>query len=337
MTGLPNRRRAVPARTVPALTALVLLAATGCGGNLSGGGAGEFPSGPITLVVGAEPGGSTDLIARALAEGADDDLGVAIPVVNTPGANGALAANEVAGQDPDGHNLLILNASLTSITPLAVSEEEAVSVGDFEVITGISRDDYVLVVPASSDIDTLDDLVDQGEDLTFGSTGVGTGSQLAQELLFQQAEVSATHVPFDGGAPTLTAVLGGQVDVAAVQLGEAKEQVEAGELIPLATFAEERSEHMPDVPTAVESGYDVLVSQYRAVAAPKDTPDEVLESLRSAFGTAFETEAYRSFNEDNLFSAHEVEPEQLVEEWDGYREDYAAMVEEYGIELGEEQ
>ncbi|PSK86216.1 tripartite-type tricarboxylate transporter receptor subunit TctC [Murinocardiopsis flavida] len=322
---------------VSAVAAALTLTAAACGGNLSGGGAGgEFPSGPVTLAVGQEPGGSTDLIGRALAESAADDLGVAMPVVNTPGANGALAATELARQKPDGQNLMVINASLTAITPLAVPADEAVDIADFEVVTGISQDDYVLVT-ASSDLDTLKKLTDTDKELKFGTTGVGTGSQLSQELLFKEAGIPGTAVPFDGGSPTLTAVLGSQVDVAAIQLGEAIEQVKAGKLTPLLTFADKRSEFLPDTPTAVEEGYDVEVSQYRAIAAPKGTPDSAVKRLRTAFESAFATDAYQKFNKDNLLKAHEVEGDKVVEEWTASLKDYRATTEKYDIDLGEEK
>ncbi|WP_433699601.1 Bug family tripartite tricarboxylate transporter substrate binding protein [Nocardiopsis sp. CA-288880] len=337
MTQAPGKRTARPG-AVLGLTAALSLSVAACGGNLSGGAAGgEFPSGPITIAVGQDPGGSTDLIARALAEGLTDDLGVAAPVVNTPGANGALAANEVAGQEPDGQNLLVINASLTAITPLAVSEDEAVAIDDFEVVAGISRDDYVLVSSPASGLETLADLEDAGDDLKFGTTGVGTGSQLAQELLFNQAGISGTAVPFNSGAPTLTAVLGDQVDVAAIQLGEAIGQIEAGELNALLTFSAERNEFLEDTPTAVEEGYEVEVAQYRALVAPSGTPDDVLERLREASEAAFATEQYRAFNEDNLLTAHEIPGDQVVEEWTASLESYRSMTEEYGIDLGGSQ
>lgn len=337
MTQAPGKKLARPGVAL-GLTAALSLSVAACGGNLSGGGAeGEFPSGPITIAVGQDPGGSTDLIARALAEGLTDDLGVATPVVNTPGANGALAANELAGKDPNGQDLLVINASLTAITPLAVSEDEAVDINGFEVVTGISRDDYVLVASPSSGLESLEDLVDSDENVTFGTTGVGTGSQLAQELLFNQAGVTGTAVPFNSGAPTLTAVLGDQVDVAAIQLGEAIAQIDAGELQPLVTFSAERNEFLEDTPTAVEEGYEVEVAQYRAVVAPEGTPEDVLERLREACEAAFATEQYRSFNEDNLLSAHEIPGDQVVEEWTGSLESYRAMTEEYGIDLGGSQ
>lgn len=195
------------------------LSLAACGGNVGGGAAaeGEFPGDePITVLVGQDPGGSTDLIARALAEEVSDDLGVPVTVENRPGANGALAAQELASAEPDGHTLMVYNGSLAYITPLAVAEGEAPDIADYEIVTGISQDDYVLVTAPSSGFSTVEDLAAAGRPITFGTTGVGTGSQLSQELLFAQAGIDATAVPFDGGSPTLTAVLGGQVDVASI-------------------------------------------------------------------------------------------------------------------------
>ncbi|GAB3692139.1 Bug family tripartite tricarboxylate transporter substrate binding protein [Saccharopolyspora tripterygii] len=320
--------------TVAALAAGLSLSLAACGGNLSTSGGGRFPSGPITMAVGQAPGGSTDLIGRALADAASDDLGVAVPVVNTPGANGALAAKELTGRAPDGQNIMVINASLTSITPLAVAPEEAVDIRNFDVVTGISQDDYVLVANPDSGLNSVQSLIDAHRDLKFGTTGVGTGSQLAQELLFKHAGIPGTAVPFDGGSPAMTAVLGNQVDVAAVQLGEAISQIKAGELVPLLTFADQRSQYLPDTPTAVEKGYDVEVSQFRAIVAPKGTPAEVVDRLRTAFRNAFATEPYRKFNEENLLTPHEVDGATLVHEWTASLDSYRTMVQHYGIDLG---
>ncbi|HEX2072828.1 MAG TPA: tripartite tricarboxylate transporter substrate binding protein [Geodermatophilus sp.] len=320
---------------------LTALSLTACGGNLGGGGSADaaesFPDGPITLLVGQDAGGSTDLIARALADTVSEELGVPVTVENRPGANGAVAAQELAGAEPDGQTLMTFVGSLAYITPLAVSEDEAVDINDYEVVTGISRDDYVLVTNPGTGFTTVEDLVNAGRPITFGTTGVGTGSQLSQELLFAQAGVDATAVPFDGGSPTLTAVLGGQVDVGSVQLGEAFEQIEAGELVPLVTFAEERPSYLPDTPTAVEAGYDVPVQQSRAIAAPEGTPQEVLDRLQEAFQVAFATEEYQQFNQDRLLTPHEIDGEELKAEWTENLEKYRAKVEEHDIALGEDQ
>ncbi len=333
-----NHRARRWATTGAGLALALSLAA--CGGNVGGGSAAEseeFPGGdPITIFVGQDPGGSTDLIARALAEGVSEDLGVPVTVENKPGANGALAAQELAGEEPDGHTLMVYNGSLAYITPLAVAEGEAPDIADYEIVTGVSQDDYVLVTAPGSGFTTVEDLAAAGRPITFGTTGVGTGSQLSQELLFAQAGIDATAVPFDGGAPTLTAVLGGQVDVGSIQLGEAIEQIEAGELTPIVTFAEERPSYLADTPTAVEAGYDVPVQQSRAIFAPKGTPDDVLTTLRESFQTAFEDEAYQQFNQDNQLTPNEIDGDALREEWTSNLDQYRSVVEEFGIQLGED-
>lgn len=334
----------IPARRVGTLAGVAALALglSACGGNLGSESADEavenFPSGAINLTIGQDPGGSTDLIGRALASPVSDDLGVAMPVVNLPGANGALAAQELATKEPNGQELMVINLSLAAITPLAVPENQAIDIDDYEIVTGISRDDYVLVSNADSDLQSVDDLVAADDTLDYATTGVGTGSQLSSELLFKEADIPGRAVPFDGGSPALTAVLGNQVDVASIQLGEAMPQIKAGKVTPIVTFSEERNEFMPDVPTAVESGYDqVVVSQARAIAAPKGTPDEILEQLADAFTKAFDTQAYKDFNEQNLLTPTEIPGDEVKSTWSEALENYRALTEEYDIDLGGNQ
>ena len=317
------------------------LSVSACGSNLGGGsseGGGDFPGGdPITIYVGADPGGSTDLIARALAEPVSDDLGVAVTVENKPGANGALAAKELAGKKADGHTIMVFNGSLAFITPLAVPEDEAVDIADYEIVTGVSQDDYVLVSAPSSGLKTVADLKALGRTVKYGTTGVGTGSELSSALLFGQASIMATAVPFDGGNPTLTAVLGGQVDVGAIQLGEAVEQIEAGKLTPIVTFAQKRPSYLPDTPTAIEAGYDTPVQQSRAIFAPKGTPKEVLDKLRASFQKGFGTDAYKTFNTDNQLTPNEVDGTELRDQWTANLDKYRKLVEQYSITLGGQQ
>ena len=174
---------------------------------------------------------------------------------------------------------------------------EAVDIDDYEVVTGISQDDYVLVTaPGSGFTHRPGPRRRRPADQLRHHRRRHRQPASSQELLFSQAGMEATAVPFDGGSPTLTAVLGGQVDVGSIQLGEAIEQIEAGTLTPIVTFAEERPSYLPDTPTAVEAGYDVPVQQSRAVVAPKGTPPEVLDGLRAAFQKAFAAEAYQQFN-----------------------------------------
>jgi tripartite-type tricarboxylate transporter receptor subunit TctC len=329
-----TRRKALWA--APAALSLTLL--TACGGNLgsqsSEDAAAAFPDGPVSLAVGQDPGGSTDLIARALAEPASQKLGVPVPVENRPGANGALAAKELASKAPNGQALMVINLSLVAITPLAVPADQAVDINNYEVVTGVSQDDYVLVSNAESGLKTVDDLKKAGRTLSFATTGVGTGSQLSSELLFKLAGIPGKGVPFDGGAPALTAVLGKQADVASVQLGEAMPQIQAGKVNAVVTFAEERNQYMADVPTATEAGYDVQVAQQRAIAAPKGTPAETVAKLKEAFDTGFASDSYKEFNTTKLLTPHEVSGEEIKTEWTAAKDDYAKLAEQYGIDFG---
>ncbi len=329
MKHFPSRRA-----VLGAASAVTLLALTACG-NVAGGNtdSSKYPTGPINLTVGQAPGGSTDLIARAISEGASKTLGKPMPVVNKPGANGALASKEVAGKPADGQNLVLLNASLITITPLAVTADEAVSIDDFDVLAGLSQDDYVLVASEKSGFKTIKDVTGAGRNITFGTTGVGTGSQLAQTVLFKQANVQGTDVPFDSGKPALTAVLGNQVELTTIQLGEAMPQIKAGKVAPLLVFSEERNSFLPDTPTAKESGYDVPVAQYRAVAAPKGTPQDVKDKLLAAFQETFKSEAYKSFNEKNMLTPKEISGEEVVKQWKDYAAKYKALVEKHDISL----
>jgi tripartite-type tricarboxylate transporter receptor subunit TctC len=330
MMHFPSRRA-----VLGAASAVTLLALTACG-NVAGGSAAstsKYPNGPVNLTVGQAAGGSTDLIARAISEGAAKSLGAPMPVVNKPGANGALASKEVAGKPADGQNLVLLNASLITITPLAVTSEEAVNIDDFDVITGLSQDDYVMVASQASGFKTIKDVTGAGRNITFGTTGVGTGSQLAQTVLFKQADVKGTDVPFDSGKPALTAVLGNQVELTTIQLGEAMPQIQAGKVTPLLVFSEERNSFLPDVPTAKESGYDVPVAQYRAVAAPKGTPKDVKDKLLASIQETLKTDSYKEFNKKNMLTPKEISGAEVVTQWKDYAAKYKALVEKYSISL----
>ena len=315
------------------------LALTACGGvSTSAGGGddeGSYPSGTVEMYVGADPGGSSDLISRAVSKGLSDELGASFPVLNKPGANGALAASELASAEPDGSTIANQNASLFAITPLAVSEDEVTSIDDFEVVQGVSRDDYVLVAKAGGDYTTLKDVESATGTLKYGTSGVGTGSQLSTALLLGDAGVDGTPVPYDGGAPALAAVLGGGVDLASLQIGEAIENIESGKLVPLTVFGAERVEYLPDVPTAKEQGLDVEVAQYRFLTVPKGTPEDVQQTLADGLQATFATEDYQKFNEQNSLTPMEIPGDEVVAQLEEDQQRYADLVEEYDINLAE--
>jgi tripartite-type tricarboxylate transporter receptor subunit TctC len=324
---------------VLAVTAAAGLVLTACGGvqtSTGTSGGGTYPSGTVEMYVGASPGGSSDLISRAVSKGLSDNLKASFPVINREGANGALAAAEVAKAKPDGSKIAIQNASLFAITPLAVSPDEVTKIDGFDVVYGVSRDDYVLVTNPASGYKTLKDLENASRVVRYGTTGVGTGAQLAAALLFTSSKVESQAVPFDGGAPALAAVLGNQIDVAALQVGEAIENIQSGKLIPLSVFGPERIEYLPDVPTAKEQGLDVEVAQYRFMTVPKGTPQDVRDKITEGMKATFATEDYKAFNKQNSLTPMEQPGDQVLTQLREDQKRYADLVKQYGINLHDE-
>jgi tripartite-type tricarboxylate transporter receptor subunit TctC len=322
-----------------AATAAAGLVLTACGGvetSTGSGAGGNYPSGTVEMYVGASPGGSSDLISRAVSKGLSDDLGASFPVINREGANGALAAAEVAKAKPDGSMIAIQNASLFAITPLAVSPDEVTKIDNFDVVYGVSRDDYVLVTNPASGYKTLKDIENATRTVRYGTTGVGTGAQLAAALLFKTTNVESQAVPFDGGAPALAALLGNQIDVASLQVGEAIENIQAGKLTPLSVFGPERIEYLPEVPTAKEQGLDVEVAQYRFMTTPKGTPQEVKDKIIEGMKATFATEDYKAFNKQNSLTPMEQPGDEVLAQLQKDQTRYADLVKQYGINLHDE-
>jgi tripartite-type tricarboxylate transporter receptor subunit TctC len=329
----------ISARLGAVLTTTAALALTACGGvdtTTGGDDGGEYPSGAVEMYVGADPGGSSDLISRAVSKGLSDELGGSFPVINREGANGALAAAEVAKAPKDGSIIAIQNASLFAITPLAVSPDEVTKIDDFDVVYGVSRDDYVLVTSPASGYKTLKDLENATSTVRYGTTGVGTGAQLAAALLFKTTNVESQAVPFDGGAPALAAVLGNQIDVASLQVGEAIENIQSGKLTPLSVFGPERIEYLPEVPTAKEQGLDVEVAQYRFMTVPKGTPQEIRDTIADAMKKTFATEDYKAFNKQNSLTPMEEPGDAVLAQLQKDQTRYADLVKQYGINLRDE-
>lgn len=324
--------------SLAAVAAAATLTLSACGGvetTTGGGGGGDYPSGSVEMYVGASAGGSSDLISRAVSSGLSEELGQSFPVINNEGANGALAAAKVQKAAPDGSTIAIQNASLFAITPLAVSPDEVTDLDDFDVVGGVSRDDYVMVTNKQTGWTSLDDIKNADQKITYGTTGVGTGSQLACALTFSTADVDSEPVPFDGGSPALTALLGNQVDTACLQVGEARENIESGKLTALSVFSPERIDYLPDVPTATEQGLDVEVYQYRFMTTPKGTPEDVKSTIADAMQKTFQTDAYQKFNEQNSLTPMEISGEEVVQQVESDKKRYADLVEQYGIDLGD--
>lgn len=327
-------------RLIGGLAALTAISTTVACGGVQGGadeaGGEDFPTEAVTFTLPSSPGGSTDLIGRAVARSLTEPLGESVPVVNRAGANGAVGGKEVLGMESDGHNIVMLFQSLMEITPLATNDADPITFDQMDVLTGLTIEDYVLVVNTeSTDVTDLDELLGT-PDLSYGTAGVGTGGQLSQAILLTESGVDYRDVPFEGGAPAVTALLGSQVDAITVQVAEAMPHIESGAFTPVATFNEERSEFLPDVPTAIESGYDITVDQKRFVAAPEGLPEPVQEAYAEAFEAAFADEEYAQFLEDNFISRWEVSGDEVETTITEAGDRFETQIDELGIDLGGE-
>lgn len=324
----------IPRKTLGATGAVLMtVALTACSVEGGGsGGDGDYPSRAVEFTVPTEPGGSTDLITRALTKSIEKPLGAQATVVNKPGANGKIAGKDVFSSEADGYRVAVMPQSLFAVGPLVLDDPDAIRLDDMTFVKGLAVEDYVMVVPSDSPIKSVEDLKKAGN-VKYGTTGAGTGSQLAQALLLGLQKVKATPVPFDGGGPTLTAVLGGKVDTAGLQIAEATEQIRAGKLRALAVFSEKRLDALPDVPTATELGYDVTVDQRRFVAAPAGLPDGVRDKLASAVDETVGSPEYEKVLADNDIGQWNADGAAVEKQLRKSRDEFKAMTEKLGIDL----
>lgn len=241
-----------------------------------------FPSRPVELVVGFAPGGGTDVTARTFAGYLSTELGSQVIVLNKPGASGEIALAGVARAKPDGYTLGVTN--MPGLVTLPIERQTKFQLSDFDYVANLVSDPSAFSVQPDSPIKTLKDLVEAAKKdpggVTFGSTGIGTDDHLCLVLFEQATGVTLNHVPFQGAGPMRTAVLGGQVTVAGLNVGEvAPFQTQ---LRMIAQGGATRSRFAPDVPTFKEQGVNVEMGSERGIVAPKGLPADVMAKLSEA-------------------------------------------------------
>ena len=245
-----------------------------------------WPSKTVTLVVPFPPGGSTDMIARIISSQLGAKIGGTVVVDNKPGATGTIGTAAVARSAPDGHTLLVSSLGPFVIAPhLMKVQYDALK--DLDPITVAVQAPNVLVVPAASKLKSLAEVLaylkaNPGK-MSFASSGAGSSDHLTAELFWQQTGTSGLHVPYKGGGPVMTDLLGNQVDSSFMNINTAMPQIKSGKLRALAITSAKRSPLLPDVPTLEESGVkDANVNSWQAIAAPKGIPADVKKRLFDA-------------------------------------------------------
>jgi tripartite-type tricarboxylate transporter receptor subunit TctC len=248
-----------------------------------------FPSRPVSMVVAFPPGGQADVVGRPVAAGLERVWRVAVPIVNRGGAAGAIGNASVARAAPDGYTLLMALSSMALLPEAArVNGREPNYTPDMLApIALFAADPTVLVVPAASPIRTIEDFIADVKarpgQVSYSSAGNYSALHVPMAQLSQAAGLDMLHVPFQGGGPALTALLGGQVNCLASGPGPIAPHVRAGTLRPIATWGRTRLAGFEDVPTLIEKGFpDCEFYIWVGLFAPAATPAPVVARIREA-------------------------------------------------------
>lgn len=264
-----------------AATAFLCLGALGWVQVASG-----YPTGPVTIVVPAPPGGTADRVARKLAERLTESLGQPVIMDYKPGAGNIVAEDFVVRSAPNGQTLLIDHSGL-AMNPVLQKGTMRFDVQDLRPVIGLVRYQHILIVPASSPIRSVQDLVKYGKanpgKMNYGSAGAGTPQHLLPELLMRANGITATHVPYKGGSQMVQAVLSGDVDFVFVAVPSAEELVKSGKVRAIAVLDDARARAFPDVPTLAELGYRGMDSPWLGIFVPRATPEPVVQRLNQEF------------------------------------------------------
>lgn len=274
-----------------------------------------FPDKPIRMIVPFSPGGGTDLVARAIADGMSKELGQPIIVENKPGAGTIIGDSAVAKSAPDGYTLVMatfahaVNPAIRQSMPFDTDK-------DFAPVILVGRSPNVLLVRNDAPYKTVKDLIAAAKaapgKITFGSQGNGTSAHLAGELFKSLAGVNLTHVPYRGAGPALTDLIGGQIDMMFATSAAAKSFVQTGKLRALAVTTDERSPAWPGVPTMAEAGVPGFAAEsWYGLFAPAGTPPDVIARLNAAAQHAAHTESFKKRSESEGLSVVAGTPEEF--------------------------
>jgi tripartite-type tricarboxylate transporter receptor subunit TctC len=255
-----------------------------------------YPSKPVRLIVGFPAGGPADIFGRALAQGMAAELGQPVIVENVAGVGGVLGVDRAAKAAPDGYTLCINSASPLVIAPYSLSKIPYDVKKDFAFLTLVVRVPEVLAVHPSLPVASLGELISYAKanpgKVNFGSAGSGSITHLAGELLKAEAKVDLVHVPYKGAAPAVNDLLGGQVQMAILDVPVLLGHIRSGKLKALAITSGQRAPSLPEVQTTVELGYpNVNSDNWYGLVAAAATPPEVQRRIHAAAVAALKSKA----------------------------------------------
>ena len=291
-----------------ALAAAMSLTLVACGGSKTPAASGSASSGgsssaetvdfpgnkQVSLIVPYSAGGASDTVARIYASELEQSLGTSIVVSNVTGASGAIGLEQVRNSNPDGYTIAYMPVESTMLKALGFTD---LSTDDFRFIGRAMTIPAAVTVRADAPWDTFEDFVNYAKEhpgeIQVGNSGTGSIWHIAAASIEKECGVQFTHVPFDGAAPAVAALLGGNIRAVTVSPSEVKNNVDSGDFKVLCVLGESRSSVVPDVPTAQELGIDITIQGWGGFAVPKDTPQAVIDILEKASETAINSDSVK--------------------------------------------
>ncbi len=274
-----------------------------------------YPKRPVTMIIPFPPGGGMDTLGRPLVEAAKPFFPQPITIVNRGGASGTVGTAEAIAAANDGYTIGFTTTTATALQPHR-TQLPYKSPDEYRVVMNVIDLPMTFCVSANSPWKTMKDLVDYAKanpgKVRAATSGIGGIPHASMELLQEAAGIDLTIVPFDGDGPAATQLLGGHVEVHLSAPTSHIAHIKAGTLRPLAVMNNTRLPGLPDVPTFMELGYDVNLLPRYFVFVPKGTPENIVETLHQAFKKAMETDAFKKFAEDNLYSLHYMGPGEMT-------------------------
>ncbi|MPT39094.1 MAG: tripartite tricarboxylate transporter substrate binding protein [Achromobacter sp.] len=296
-----------------AVSARALAFACLLGLSFAGGAAAQsYPVRPINLVVPFPAGGTTDVLARALGQELAKSLGQPVVVENKPGGGASIGTGFVARAKPDGYTLLLGTSAGHVVTPL-MQKTVYDGVKGFAFCSVVAEQPIMLVVNPARGIHTVSELIARAKaepgKLSYGSAGVGGATHLGAELFQHAAHVQLNHIPYAGASPAINDVVGGQTDLAMLNLSASLPFIRQGRLRALAYASDQRSPLLPNVPTLAEAGVPGAdAATWYSLAAPAGTPDAIVQTLSDTVRAVNEDPDYRRVMQEQAIALMALSP-----------------------------
>jgi tripartite-type tricarboxylate transporter receptor subunit TctC len=251
-----------------------------------------YPSRPVNMVIPYPPGGLSDGIARAISPSLERILKQPVVMLNRGGAGGAIGAASVAKAEPNGYTIMFTLSGITTLTEqaLVTNQTPLFALNQFKPLARISTDRLAIVVKADSKFKTLNELIAaakvEPDKISYASSGNYGTVHIPIEMFAEDAKIKLRHIPYNGGGPILTAILGSQVDFTMLPVSSITTMVDSGRMRILALVGKDPFPQYPNAPTTAAAGLSFDYLPWTGVFAPADTPPDVLRKLRSSLRVA---------------------------------------------------